>query len=122
MERLAAALAEAESIYRTMRDLGEEGDQASKDELIRQRSLYAMQMLEIIQALKTDPKLVGDPKLAAEFQRRFFSMRRMLGEHQAKWRLSAIAADREGYLASANALSREQDGFYHWANTHYPRD
>lgn len=121
MGTLASALAEAEQMYRAMRTLGEQADRDSKDELIRQRSLYGMQMLEILQAAKTDPRLLSDPALKAEFEQRFFAVRKMLGDHQAKWRLDTIAADREGYLTSAKALSRAQDDFYHWVATDFFR-
>ncbi|MCB2067429.1 MAG: hypothetical protein KDE15_12415 [Erythrobacter sp.] len=121
MGTLASALAEAERIYRTMRALGERGDAKAKDDLIGERSRYGMQMLEVLQAIKTDPRLQSDPARKAEFERRFFTVRKMLADHQAKWRLDAISADQHGYLSSARALSLAQDDFYHWVATDFSR-
>jgi hypothetical protein len=114
MAKLDSSLAEAEAIYREMRTLADSGDPEGKKKLVQLRSRYAMLMLDILQARKTDERMLNDTELADEFDRRFFEMRQALAGHQAKWRLQSIEDDTAGYMASATGLNRAQDEFYHW--------
>ena len=115
MAKLDTSLAEAEQVYRDMRKLADSGDPEGKKKLVQLRSRYAMLMLDILQARKIDERLLSDTELAKEFDSRFFEMRQTLANHQAKWRLQSIEDDTAGYMASAGALNRAQDDFYHWA-------
>ena len=115
MAKLDASLAEAENVYREMRQLADTGDTEGKKKLVQLRSRYAMLMLDILQARKVDDRMLSDPELAREFDSRFFDMRQTLANHQAKWRLQSIEDDTAGYMASATGLNRVQDEFYHWA-------
>ena len=90
MGKLDTTVGEAERLYREMRALAESGDAEGKNRIVKLRSRYAMLMLEILQTMKGDERLQGDPELKAEFETRFFAMRSALAEHQAKWRLQAI--------------------------------
>ena len=119
MGNLDASLGEAERLYRQMRSLADRGDVDGKNEIVRLRSRYAMLILEILQAMKGDAKLAGDPSLKSEFERRFFEMRSKLAEHQAKWRLQAIEADTTGYMRSAQGLNSIQNDFYHWVGSSF---
>ena len=115
MAKLDASLAEAENVYREMRQLADTGDTEGKKKLVQLRSRYAMLMLDILQARKVDDRMLSDPELAREFDSRFFDMRQTLANHQAKWRLQSIEDDTAGYMVSAQGLNRVQDEFYHWA-------
>jgi hypothetical protein len=115
MAKLDSSLAEAEQVYRQMRELADSGDTEGKKRLVQLRSRYAMLMLDILQALKVDDRMLSDHELAREFDSRFFDMRQTLANHQAKWRLQSIEDDTAGYMASAAGLNRAQDDFYHWA-------
>jgi hypothetical protein len=115
MAKLDSSLAEAEQVYREMRTLSDSGDPEGKKTLVHLRSRYAMLMLDILQARKIDPRMLGEPELAKDFDNRFFEMRQTLANHQAKWRLDAIENDTTGYMASAADLNKAQDDFYQWA-------
>jgi len=115
MAKLDASLAEAENVYREMRQLADTGDTEGKKKLVQLRSRYAMLMLDILQARKVDDRMLSDLELAREFDSRFFDMRQTLANHQAKWRLQSIEDDTAGYMVSAQGLNRVQDEFYHWA-------
>lgn len=119
MGKLDSTLAEAETLYRKMRALAEAGDADGKNEIVRLRSRYAMMMLEILQAMKTDERLQADPELKEEFGQRFFALRQKLADHQAKWRLQSIEDDTQGYMRSAQGLNSEQDDFYRWVGNSF---
>ena len=119
MATLDTTLGEAERLYREMRALAQSGDPEGKNQIVKLRSRYAMMMLEILQAMKSDERLLGDPELRAEFEKRFFAMRSTLGEHQAKWRLQSIESDPQGYMKSAAGLNSVQDDFYRWVGTNF---
>ena len=119
MGTLDKTVSEAEGLYREMRSLAQAGDADGKNHIVRLRSRYAMLMLEILQAIKGDERLQGDPELKAEFETRFFAMRSTLAEHQAKWRLQAIESDPQGYMKSAAGLNTVQEEFYRWAGTSF---
>ena len=114
MGKLDTTLGEAERMYREMNALAQKGDAAGKGEIIKLRSRYAMLMLDILHAMKEDPRLQGNPDLKAEFERRFFEMRQKLGDHQARWRLQSIEDDTAGYMKSAAGLNTVQEDFYRW--------
>jgi hypothetical protein len=114
MGKLDNTLASAEQMYRQMRALADAGDPEGKSEIVRLRSRYAMLMLEILQDMKGDERLLDDTALRDEFSRRFFALRQTLADHQAKWRLQAIEEDTSGYLRSAKGLNSVQDDFYRW--------
>jgi hypothetical protein len=115
MAKLDTSLTEAEEVFRQMRQLADSGDAEGKKKLVQLRSRYAMLMLDILQARKTDERMLSDPELAGEFDSKFFDVRQALANHQAKWRLQSIEEDVAGYMASAAGLNRVQDDFYHWA-------
>lgn len=115
MGKLDQSLAEAEQVFRQMRGLAESGNAEGKRALVQLRSRYAMLMLDMLQARKTDPRLLSDPGLASEFDSRFFDLRQTLANHQATWRLQSIEEDTAGYMASASGLNKVQDDFYLWA-------
>jgi hypothetical protein len=115
MGKLDQGLAEAEQVFRQMRGLAESGEAEGKRALVQLRSRYAMLMLDILEARRTDDRLLSDPGLAREFDRRFLDLRQALAEHQATWRLQAIEDDTAGYMASAGGISQVQDDFYLWA-------
>ena len=119
MSKLHDVLGEAERMFRQMKALADSGDADGKNEIIKLRSRYAMLMLEILQAMKEDPKLLGNPELKAEFERRFFEMRQKLGDHQATWRLQKIEDDPSGYMKSAAGLNTMQEDFYRWVGTNF---
>lgn len=119
MGKLDTTLSQAERMYREMQSLAQSGDTDGKSAIIKLRSRYAMLMLEILQAMKEDPKLDANPELKAEFERRFFEMRQKLGDHQAKWRLQAIEDDPSGYMKSAAGLNTMQEDFYRWVGTSF---
>jgi len=121
MGKLDESLAEAEQVFRQMQGLADSGNADGKKELVQLRSRYAMLMLDILQARKTDERLQADPELAGEFDSRFFDLRQTLASHQATWRLQAIEDDTAGYMASAAGLNRIQDDFYLWARRHFAR-
>ncbi len=121
MAKLDSSLAEAEQVYREMRALADSGDTEGKKKLVQLRSRYAMLMLDILQARKTDERMLTDAGLAKEFDSRFFEMRQTLANHQAKWRLQSIEEDTSGYMTSAASLNRVQDEFYHWARGKFTR-
>lgn len=121
MGKLDQGLAEAEQVFRQMQDLANSGDAEGKKQLVQLRSRYAMLMLDILQARKTDDRLLSDPKLASDFDSRFFDLRQTLANHQATWRLQSIEDDTAGYMASAAGLNRVQDEFYLWARGHFAR-
>ena len=64
MAKLDASLAEAENVYREMRQLADTGDTEGKKKLVQLRSRYAMLMLDILQARKVDDRMLSDPELA----------------------------------------------------------
>jgi hypothetical protein len=78
-----------------------------------------MLMLDILQARKTDERLLQEPQLASDFDSRFFDLRQKLANHQATWRLQSIEEDTAGFMASAAGLNRAQDEFYQWARGHF---
>ena len=119
MGKLDTTLSDAERLYREMQSLAKSGDPDGKSQIVKLRSRYAMMMLEILQAMKTDDRLQNDPALKTEFETRFFAMRSKLGEHQAKWRLQAIEEDPQGYMKSAAGLNSVQDDFYRWVGTNF---
>ena len=119
MGKLDTTLSEAERMYREMQALAQRGDLDGKNAIIKLRSRYALLMLELLQAMKDDPKLLGNPELKAEFERRFFEMRQKLADHQAKWRLQSIEEDTSGYMKSAAGLNTIQDDFYRWVGTNF---
>ena len=119
MGTLDTTLGEAERLYREMQALAQGGDPEAKSQVVKLRSRYAMLMLEILQAMKADERLQGNPELKAEFETRFFAMRSKLAEHQAKWRLQAIEDDTQGYMKSAAGLNSVQDDFYRWVGTNF---
>lgn len=121
MGKLDESLAEAEQVFRQMQELADSGNAESKKELVQLRSRYAMLMLDILQARKTDERLLADPRLASTFDSRFFDLRQTLANHQATWRLQSIEQDTAGYMASAAGLNRVQDEFYLWARGHFAR-
>ena len=114
MADLYECLAEAESVFRRMQELATEGSEDGKREVVRLRSRYAMLMLDIRQARKSDTGLQGRPGLALEFDQRLARVGRALAEHQSKWRIDAIQSDPSGYMASAASLNDVQDQFYRW--------
>jgi hypothetical protein len=115
MEKLDQSLAEAEQVFRQMKELASSGDAEGKKKLVQLRSRYAMLMLDILQARKIDGRLLRDPQLADDFDSRFFDLRQTLANHQATWRLQSIEDDTAGYMASAAGLNQVQDDFYLWA-------
>ena len=119
MGKLDTSLGEAERLFRQMKGLADSGGADGKNEIVRLRSRYAMLMLDILQAMKDDAKLTGDPALREEFERRFLEMRGALGQHQAKWRLQSIEDDTAGYLRSAASLNTVQNDFYHWVGSNF---
>ena len=119
MSKLDTTLADAERMYREMQSLAQSGDADGKSAIIKLRSRYAMLMLEILQAMKEDQKLLGNAELKAEFERRFFEMRQKLGDHQATWRLQKIEDDPSGYMKSAAGLNTMQEDFYRWVGTNF---
>lgn len=119
MGKLDQGLAEAEQVFRQMRGLADSGNVDGKRELVQLRSRYAMLMLDILQARKTDERLLRDPQLASEFDSKFFDLRQELANHQSTWRLQAIEEDTAGYMASASGLSKVQNDFYLWARGHF---
>jgi hypothetical protein len=119
MGTLDQTVSEAERLYREMRALAQAGDAEGKSKIVKLRSRYAMLMLEILQAMKADERLQGNPALKAEFEERFFAMRSALAEHQAKWRLQSIEEDTQGYMKSAAGLNTVQDDFYRWVGTNF---
>jgi len=121
MAKLDTSLAEAEQVFREMQQLATSGDADGKKRIVQLRSRYAMLMLDILQARKIDERLLADPELAGDFDKRFFDVRQTLANHQAKWRLQAIEDDTAGYMASATGLTRVQDEFYHWARGKFAR-
>lgn len=114
MGKLHNSVVDAESLYRNMRSIAENGNEDEKKEIVRLRSRYATAMLDILQAMKSDEKLEADPQLRTDFEKRFFEMRQVLAAHQAKWRLQAIEDDPHGYMRSAAGLNKVQDDFYRW--------
>jgi hypothetical protein len=119
MGKLDTTLSQAEKMYREMQSLAQRGDLDGKNAIIKLRSRYAMLMLEILQAMKEDPKLQGNPELKADFEQRFFAMRQKLADHQATWRLQAIEEDTTGYMKSAAGLNTIQEDFYRWVGTNF---
>ena len=119
MGKLDTTLSQAEKMYREMQSLAQRGDLDGKNAIIKLRSRYAMLMLEILQAMKEDPKLQGNPGLKADFEQRFFAMRQKLADHQATWRLQAIEEDTSGYMKSAAGLNTIQEDFYRWVGTNF---
>lgn len=119
MGKLDTTLSEAERMFREMQSLAQRGDIEGKNAIIKLRSRYAMLMLEVLQSMKADPRLQGDPELKAEFERRFFEMRQKLADHQAHWRLQTIEEDPSGYMKSAAGLNTIQDDFYRWVGTNF---
>jgi len=119
MGKLDTTLADAERMYREMQSLAQRGDIEGKNAIIKLRSRYAMLMLEILQAMKVDPKLLENPELKTEFEQRFFAMRQKLADHQAKWRLQVIEEDPSGYMKSAAGLNTIQEDFYRWVGTNF---
>ncbi|MGV3556299.1 MAG: hypothetical protein ACO1OD_13700 [Croceibacterium sp.] len=119
MGKLDTTLSQAEKMYREMQSLAQRGDLDGKNAIIKLRSRYAMLMLEILQAMKEDPKLQGNPDLKADFEQRFFAMRQKLADHQATWRLQAIEEDTSGYMKSAAGLNTIQEDFYRWVGTNF---
>jgi hypothetical protein len=119
MGKLDQSLAEAEQVFRQMQSLADSGNAESKRELVQLRSRYAMLMLDILQARKTDERLLQEPQLASDFDSRFFDLRQKLANHQATWRLQSIEEDTAGFMASAAGLNRAQDEFYQWARGHF---
>lgn len=119
MGKLDRSLAEAEQVFRQMQGLADSGNAESKRELVQLRSRYAMLMLDILQARKTDERMLQEPQLASDFDSRFFDLRQKLANHQATWRLQSIEDDTAGFMASAAGLNRAQDEFYQWARGHF---
>lgn len=119
MGKLDQSLAEAEQVFRQMQGLADSGNAEGKRELVQLRSRYAMLMLDILQARKTDERLLSDPQLASDFDSRFFDLRQKLANHQATWRLQSIEEDTAGFMASAAGLNRAQDEFYLWTRGHF---
>ena len=114
MAKLETSLQEAEQVFRQMKELADSGDAEAKKKLVQLRSRYAMLMLDILQARRSDERLMCNQTLASEFDSKFFDVRQTLANHQAKWRLQAIEEDTPGYMASAAGLNRVQDEFYVW--------
>ena len=117
MAELERILGEAQGTHRQMQDAVRTSGDRTSHEILRLRTRFATLTAEMLGAAKSDPRLQQKPELAREFESRFGEMKRSLSEHQDRRHEQEIDRQPADYRHAGDALGREQDGFYSWAQS-----
>lgn len=117
MAELDDKLAEAHLLHSQMRDSARRSHDDAGREIVRMRARFAALIVELMQCMKTDARLVANPDKLAAFSSLLSDMRQVHYAHQTRWRGPEIQANPEEYRKSSEALIRNQDEFYAKAMT-----
>jgi hypothetical protein len=87
--------------------------------ILQNRQRFISALSKLYEEIKTDPKLAGNPALAAEFTSRLSDVRKKLADLQAKWRMVTVEADFDGYARESGPVAEGILAFVRWARDAY---